>query len=360
VKVLIELDSNDIKIGAVNDVLDLARYSKNLDVKFYLAGPSGDELSEAAKSCGMSLIPFFSRQVSKRHFLSYSLNVFKWVFIIKRIRPDIVHLNYVSWGPSLGLAAYLCGVPVVARAGGCYNSRNLTHRWVTRYFANCIQQGDNLLKSVVADKVSVVGDLVNLERFKSIGKPLDPYPPKVDGFIRFLFVGQLVERKGIDFLVKAFSKLPENSDLLLVGGDWSNPGYPQKIKEMIKNCGLTERIHCLNHREDAIAIMNECDVFVLPSLSEARPRSIIEAMLMGKCVLATEVGGVPTLIDDGETGLLVKAKDSDALGESMERLIVDDGLRFNLSVNAKKIAKRTFDPVKTAGNYYKVYADVIK
>lgn len=358
-KILIELYSNDIKIGAVNDVLDLARYSKGFGIKYYLAGPLNDELSNAAKSCGMELVPLCSRQISRRHFVSYLLNVIKWIFIIKNISPDVVHLNYVSWGPSLGLAAYLSGVPVVARAGGRYDSNNLTHKWVSRYLANCAQQGAELMNSVLADKVAVVGDLVNLERFKSVEKPVAPYPPKAEGFVRFLFLGQLVERKGINFLVEAFSKVSKNCDLLLVGGDWNSPGFPQKIRQMIKDCDLTDRIHCLNHREDAIALMSDCDVFVLPSLSEARPRSIIEAMLMGKCVLATGVGGVPTLIRHGETGLLVKAKDSDVLSEYMEKLVVDGELRHDLSVNAQKHAAITFDPVKTAENYFNIYVDVI-
>ena len=358
-KILIELDTNDTKIGAVNDVLDLARYSKQFGLEYYLSGPLNDELKSAAKSCGMGLVPFHSLQISKRRFLSFTLNVVKWIFIIKKIGPDIIHLNYVSWGPSLGLAAYLCGIPVVARAGGSYNKKNLTHRWVARYVANCVQQGESLSRSAIADKVVVAGDLINIERFNNIGTPVEPYPKKTEGVIRFLFLGQLVERKGIDILIEAFNNVSQNSELLLVGGDWDNPGFPQKIKKMIHDYNLADRVNCLNHRDDAMAIMRDCDVFVLPSLSETRPRSIIEAMLMGKCVLATKVGGIPTLIQDGETGLLVNAKDSRSLADAMEKLIIDKDFRYILSAKAQKYALKTFDPVKTAKNYYNMYVDVL-
>lgn len=358
-KVLIELDTNDIKIGAVNDVLDLARYSRKYGVQYYLAGPLNDKLSSVANNCGMKLVSFRSKQISKYYILSYILNVIKWIFIIKKISPDVVHLNYISWGPSLGLAAHLCSIPLVARAGGTYNAKNLTHRWVSKYIANCAQQGEALTRSVLAGKVIVAGDLINTEQFTSIGLPIEPYPKKTEGIIRFLFLGQLVERKGLDFLVEAFGRVPQNSELLLVGGDWTSPGFPQIIKRMVKDLNLTSRVHCLNHREDAMAIMKDCDIFILPSLSEARPRSIIEAMLMGKCVLATEVGGIPTLIKHGETGLLVKSKDSHSLGDAMEKLIIEKDLRHDLSIKAQKHALLTFDPVKTAKKYIDIYADVI-
>lgn len=358
--VLIELDSNDLKIGAVNDALDLARYSRDLDVVYYLAGSLNDEFSKVAEDCGIKLVHYRSRQMSRFHFFSYIFSVIRWLFLIKKICPDIIHLNYVSWGPSLGFAAYLCGIPVVARAGGTYNPRNLTHRWVSRYIANCAQQGSDLANSILADKIVVAGDLINFERFKNLEFFSGPYPAKSNDTVRFLFLGQLVERKGIDILVNAFSSVSKNCELFLVGGDWSSLGFPQKIKKMIKYLNLTDRVHCLNHREDAIALIGDCDVFVLPSLSEARPRSIIEAMLIGKCVLSTDVGGIPSLVQNGQTGLLVKSKDIHSLGEAIEKLVKDSELRKSLAINARQYALQTFDPVKTVKNYIDIYIDVLK
>ena len=92
-KVLIELDSNDIKIGAVNNVLDLARYSKDFELEYFLAGPLNKELSNVASACGMKLIALQSLQISKRPYMSY---IFLLYFFFEWKGEYSVHIKQID------------------------------------------------------------------------------------------------------------------------------------------------------------------------------------------------------------------------------------------------------------------------
>ena len=186
-----------------------------------------------------------------------------------------------------------------------------------------------------------------------------PLVDLIDGIPRFVFLGQLVERKGIDILVQAFSKMTTQAQLLIVGGDWSSEGYPEKIRNLVQSLTMEDTIHLIDHRPDAIAILKTADVFVLPSMSEARPRSIMEAMYLEKCVLATNVGGIPSLIEHEVSGLLVSAGDIDELSAALDELARSREKRELLSRGAKKYADEKLDPLITARNYYENYRELV-
>ena len=96
-------------------------------------------------------------------------------------------------------------------------------------------------------------------------------------------------------------------------------------------------------------------MLVLPSLSEARPRTIIEAMFLGVPVVASTVGGVPGLVAADETGLLVPAGDPAALAGALGRLVRSPGLRERFGAAARARAAREFDPERTAMQYLRIY-----
>jgi len=265
-------------------------------------------------------------------------------------------LNYAGWGPSLACAAYICGIPVVARAGGGgVNQSNPSNRWVSAYVANCRAHAADLLASPFASKVVITGDLFRLDRVRSTMVPERTLPRKTAGLPRLVFLGQIVERKGIHVLIEAFARLKSTAELLIVGGDWSATGYPQQLKEMAKELGVASRIYFENHRQDVGAILSTTDVFVLPSFSEARPRSIIEAMSLGIAVVASDVGGIPSLIEHERTGLLVPAGEPTALAVVLDSLLQSSNLRRQLGAGGRKNVEDNCRPDRTAIEYVRLY-----
>ena len=353
-RILVELNSVDLRIGAVNDALDLVQLASPLGAQFILCGPLTAEFCRHAGERGAATLSAASRTVSRRHLPAYVADVARWCARLRRMHVDVVHLNYASYGPSLACAAWLCGIPAVGRAGPFIRG-NFSNRWVAAYVANCRAHAADLLDSPLADRVVVTGDLFRPGRLQATMAAERPLPPRRPGVPRVLFLGQLVERKGLHVLVDAFARLDAPAELLLAGGNWTSPGYPQLVKALARDLGVDGRIHFENHREDVGALLSTADVFVLPSLSDARPRSIIEAMSLGMAVVATDTGGIPSLIESEETGLLVAPADAAALAVSLGRLVRDPALRQRLGTAARRSAARHFCPDRTAAEYVRLY-----
>ena len=176
---------------------------------------------------------------------------------------------------------------------------------------------------------------------------------------RLVYLGQLVERKGLHLLIDALARTQAPCELLLAGGDWNAAGYPQRIKEMIAAAGLSSRVILENHRQDVGAVLSTADIFVLPSLSEARPRTIIEAMSLGVPVVASDAGGIPSLVTDGQTGLLARTGDAASLAHAIDRLVVSADLRQRLGEAGRAYVARECRADRTAAEYLAVYERVI-
>ena len=95
---------------------------------------------------------------------------------------------------------------------------------------------------------------------------------------------------------------------------------------MIQRFGLQSNVILAGQHSDMPAIYAAMDVFVLPSLNEGLPMTILEAMAASKPVIATRVGAIPKVIQDGETGLLVDPGDTDGLRSALARLLADSDL----------------------------------
>ncbi|HKB12335.1 MAG TPA: glycosyltransferase family 4 protein, partial [Vicinamibacterales bacterium] len=227
------------------------------------------------------------------------------------------------------------------------------------YAANCRAHADALLDSPLADRVTVTGDLFRADRLRSTRQPVRPLPPKRDGIVRLLFLGQLVERKGLHVLIAAFAKACAGAELLLVGGDWKASGYPQGLQAMARDADLDAHIHFENHRNDIGALLETADIFVLPSLSEARPRSVIEAMSAGVPVIASATGGLPSLVTHERTGLLVPPGEVDHLASALNRLIQSAAVRKRLGDAGRESVEQQCRPERTAREYVALYRRAI-
>ena len=359
VRVLIELNSSDLRIGAVNDALDLAQLTAPLGAQLTLCGPLTDALCEEAARRGANVLRAHSREFSRRGLPIYGLDVARWLVRLRRRRPDVVHLNYAGYGPALGCAAHMAGIPVVARAGP-FVADNPANRWVGAYVANCRAHADDLLASPLADRVVVTGDLFRPERVRMTTTLERPLPPKTAGATRIVFLGQLVERKGLHVLVEAFARLRGRAELLLIGGDWRQPGYPQRIRDLARDLGVIDRIHFDGHRGDVGAVLKTADILVLPSLGEARPRVIIEAMSLGIPVVASHVGGIPSLVNHGAAGLLVPPADPVSLAAALDRLVESSSLRGSLGAAARRHVEQECRPDVTASEYVSLYRRLMR
>jgi len=356
---LVEMNNADLRIGAVNDALDLAELAGPSGVRFTIAGPLTDAFAREAANRGAATMHASSRPFSRRELPFYAFDVARWLVRLRRLNPDVLHVNYASYGPSSACAARLLRIPVIGRPGP-FLPGNPSNHWIAAYAANCRAHGDDLLASPLADRVVVTGDLLRLDRLHATRRAIAPLPPKRNGFVRALFLGQLVERKGLHILIDAFAKACAGAELLIVGGDWSAPGYPQRLQAIARERGIESHIRFINHRADVGALLQTADLFVLPSLSEARPRSVIEAMSAGVPVIASATGGLPSLIVHERTGLLVPPGDVDHLASALNRLIPSASARKRIGDAGRDAIEQQCRPERTAREYVALYRRVIE
>jgi glycosyltransferase involved in cell wall biosynthesis len=154
-------------------------------------------------------------------------------------------------------------------------------------------------------------------------------------------VARLDPLKDQDLLVSAFSKIRATVPLclLLVGAG----NREAIIRRQIEALGLSERVRLLGQRTDVPDILNASDIFVLCSRMEGNPMAIQEAMASGLPVIATAVGGVPDLIDDGVNGLLVPPNDETALMHALQNLVNQADLRRQIGLAARQYAVSHLD-----------------
>jgi glycosyltransferase involved in cell wall biosynthesis len=163
--------------------------------------------------------------------------------------------------------------------------------------------------------------------------------------ILILAVGNLLERKGHIYLLRALQSLADRG----LSGRWrlaiaaGGGGVERsKLDAFTAAHGISDRVHILTYRNDVPDLLAAADIFVMPSLWEGLPLSILEAMLMGVAVIASNTSGIPEAIVTEQHGLLVPPGDVDQLSRSLARLLKDPELRARLGSGGRARALSEF------------------
>ncbi len=261
------------------------------------------------------------------------------------------------------LVTRLTGVPVVSTLHGwtpvtrslrCYEALD---RFCLRRFDHliCVSRDlhDEMLRLVTPERVTLLPNAVTLPTGEG-GLP--------EGWSRkgctILYAGRLSPEKGVDVLLRAFARscvAHEEVRLLLVGDGPNRGDYELLAGEL----GIADRVHFLGFRNDIQAFYRLADLFVLPSRSEGLPMALLEAMALGTPVVATRVGGVPDLVTDGVTGLLVAPDDPIALGAAIRRVVDCRGEALERGTRARVKVVREFAAAPWARSMESLYRKII-
>lgn len=170
-------------------------------------------------------------------------------------------------------------------------------------------------------------------------------------------VARLEEQKGIEYLLEAFQRIHAMPNLILcIVGDGS---LMEDLRAQSRNLGIAAQVRFCGWRSDSRDIISLFDVFVLPSLFESFPFTIVEAMMAGKPVVASDVGGVREAVSHGETGLLVLPKDVEMLTEAVASLVESPELRSRMGAAARSVALSKFSDVAMARATTSLYEEIM-
>ena len=298
------------------------------------AGSEGSILGEV-KDLGVpvTVLPSLGRELSPLGDASVLLALSRH---FRHRRPGLVHVHTSKAGLLGGMAARLCGVPrVVYTAQGHIFARagavpSVTERPLLRpAFLTMRRLAESCADRVVALTPSDLEEQVGLglaprEKYAVIPNGVDPAPFRtlpskgearralglpVEGTY-VIAVGRLSPEKGQDLFLEAIRRLPGVQGLLV--GD----GPMRKAWE-----AKAERVRFLGLRPDVPLCLAAADLYLLPSRYEAQGMVVVEAMMAGLPIVATRVGGVPGLVEDGRTGVLVPPEDPGAWAEAISVLL---------------------------------------
>jgi len=169
----------------------------------------------------------------------------------------------------------------------------------------------------------------------------------------FLFLGRLEKRKGVDFLLRAWKKAAPGI-LWIVG---SGP-EERALKQLSSELGL-QNVSFHGPTQTPLDFYQAADVFVFPSLKEGSPNVMLEAMSCGLPCIATRIGGIVDLMNDGSEGLLVEPGSASALAEAINRAGTNLEDRKQWSYQAAKTARERFDISLITARYLRLYSDLI-
>ncbi len=207
-----------------------------------------------------------------------------------------------------------------------------------------------------ADKFEVIHSGVDLDKFRQVHTSRREFKEAlgvpVDGLV-VGSAGRLTEIKGYGFLIEAAKEvlavLPDTYFLLLGDGELT-----ADLKRAASSLGVQDRFRFLGWQRNVADVMNAFDIFVLPSLNEGMGKVIVEAMAMGKPVVASRVGGILDLVDHGTNGLLVPPADPTALAEAILRLLDDPDERSRMGTKGRETAGR-YDAASMVQKIDKLY-----
>lgn len=315
--------------------------------------------------------------------------------LIRRLKPQIVHTHACL---SARIASKCLGVPVIYTKHSF--DRGSSTGWLQRFsngiVSRCLSDRVIAVSHAVAHALRASG--VPASMIVTIHNGVDPreYGPGADGNSsvgapvtseavagavcarrrdersRTLIVGtvaRLHRDKGLDVLVDAaeiltrqLKKAPRcsggfNGVRFVVAGE--GPEKPALV-EKIRKSGLAGVFELLGHVRDVPGFLKGLDLFVLPSRREALGLSILEAMASQLPVVATNVGGIPEVVVNGETGLLVEPDDPEKLCRAMVALLADPELRVAMGKRGRARVEDLFDVRQTVEKTLQVYREVLQ
>ncbi len=269
--------------------------------------------------------------------------------VIVAERPDLLHVNDIWWVPQTLRASTESAIPILAHV-----RQKIEPQKVRRYE---LEKVDRVLPVARQIQRSLEAGGVRPERLSTLHSGIDigDVPDDQDGSeIRRRFgipgsapllgtVANLFPRKGYDVMLRALpailNAVPDIHYLIVGGGDAS---YEKSLRSLVGNLGLDHRVHFAGFQESIYPYLAAMDLYVQPAHMEGLPIAVLEAMAMRKPVVATFVGGLPEVVEDGQTGYLVGPGDPGALAQASLKLLSEPGRGKDMGIQGRTRVEKSF------------------
>jgi len=345
------------------DHIDAARFELALGV-FVDAREERNDFFVEAQQHGVTLLPIEIKGAFDPGQL------FKLLRILRSFRPDVLHAHGYKTNLFAFILARCTEIPVVATVHGwLHSTKKLTrkidtlNRRLLPYFDQVIAVSSQIEKELLRSGVPAkrLLQLNNVAAMQRRGVNQQPLPerrnPSAASFKMVGFIGRLEPVKGgADFIAAAAEILASTSKVkFVIAGAGSKK---QNLQAQVHELGLETQVEFLGFVEDPAALLQQLDVYVLPSLDEGVPLSLLEAMAAGVPVVASRVGGVPEVIEAGVNGLLVPPRRPDLLAEAIKSCLDNPLEAEQRAGRAKQTVARDFSLERWIGCLQALYQEL--
>lgn len=273
--------------------------------------------------------------------------------LLREVRPDVLHANDLPTSQMVGEAAAKLGIPLVCHHRWVFGGQAIDwfnkfgaerHLFVSQALMDDLCGASSRLaasnRAVVHDGITPPTEPSEADRADARRRLAVPTEK-----LLVLFAGQIIERKGVADLLYAWKQLSANwsarAELVFIGDDLENAGKYRREMESLaveQSC----RARFLGFQRNVSDWIIAADVCVVPSHTEPLGNATLEAMAHGRPVIGSNVGGIPEMIGDGETGLLVPPRDPTCLASAIDTLLGDADLRRQFGQAARRRCEERF------------------
>lgn len=371
IKVL-QLRSSGSMLGAENVIIEIANHSEQFGVKSIVGIPilAGDNVPEFAAQAEKNQLTVKLFPHKSRLSLPLTKDIRQYV---DENNIDIIHCH----GYQEDFYAWMAKtkIPLVA-TNHLWKKTNIK-LWmyakldalILKKFNHTVAVSNPIYDELISvglskDKVSMISNGINLNRFAAT-----PTREKIDGLKQSLsipienkvigMISSLTQEKGHIFMLEAFKRGLEQLNApytLLIVGDGD---HRQALKKQVDELQLQQHVVFSGARRDIPELLSIMDIYVLSSLIEGLPMSLLEAMASGLPAISTDVGDINSVIRDGHTGFLVKARDINTLADKVVKLANSAKLQKEFSNRGQQIITEKFASLSMTKSYCDLYRQIL-
>lgn len=287
---------------------------------------------------------------------------------LSQIKPDIVHAHGTEAG--FARAGLDSGKPCLISIQGIIaeyqkTNPNTWFRLVEPCERRQVEQGQFFTCRTAFDSgfVRRLNPKAHIFQIQEAMNPVfftNEWQPEDPPFL--LFVGSICDRKGVPLLIEALPEVVARCGpvhLRLVGT--SSPDYTANLRKRADQLGVGELVEFTGHKsaEEIADLHQRCRAYVLPTHNDNSPNTLAEAMVSGIPVVASRVGGIPSMIADGETGLLFESGNAQALAGCLSQVLTNPGLGRRLAGQAREVARHRHHPDSVATETVAAYRHML-
>lgn len=355
--------------GEINQMLLMSNVDEHaFDVEAVVSaeGPYAEELRR--RNIAVTVIPMEPVRLRSRKAPSPAA-AFRLFRHVRRLAADLIHSSSLPEDHHSAAAGLMARVPVIHDAQTIIHRRMPFDRWraassarvicisraiqsslaragLPTHNTEIIYSGMDPLISETADRLKIRSEF-SLENRDVVG-----------------IASRLSPEKGQEHFLRAAASVMDrfpNARFLIAGSAMYAPdGYDAYLEQLAGKLGLADRVIFTGFRRDALDVIHATDVFVCAADEEALGRVVLEAMALGKPVIATDAGGPRETIEDGTTGLLVPPKDFRSLAEAMARLLSDMSAAREMGARGKRRAADLYTLTQNVEKVQQLYHEVLE